>query len=303
MNIQWMASGNENQIVLSDSLFERLAQPKVLTIHFGSYEKELSVIKDGNFKKESIGLPMNLSDTYTIPTDLQYECLIKDGIIYIGPIIAYIVKGKLEDYNEKSLSLYLPRFKSYKDTKGLIFICTKEAINIEESLIAGYYYKPKGSKKGGKWSYGEFPLPDAIFNRSFIKKSKISMLQDKLGDVIFNSSFQNLDKWRIWWNLSKKKKLKDHLPYTEKYSDSHQIMKFLNKYGEVYIKARRKSRGRGIYHICMTDNGFLVRDQKKRQTLLKNKEQLTTVFRSKDCTLFNCSATRTIQIWKSSARF
>lgn len=278
MNIQWMASVKENQILLSDSLFERLSQPSVLTIHFGSYEKELTVLKDVNLKKETIGLPMNLSNSYTIPTELPYECLLKNGQIYIGPVIAYVVKGSLENYNDEALSIFLPRFKAYEETKGIIFICTKEAINIEDSKVAGYYYSPIETKDGGRWSYGEFPLPDVIFNRSFLRKSKISMLQEKIGDVIFNSSYLNLDKWLIWRYLSKKKKLRMHLPYTEKYSDVDQLMRLLDKYGVLYIKARRNSRGRGIFHLCKADNGFIVQDQKQRYTLLQNKKQLKTFF-------------------------
>ena len=82
------------------------------------------------------------------------------------------------------------------------------SIDLEKSLITGYYYSPNKTKDDGQWIYGEFPLPDAIFNRSFLKKSKISILQEKIGDVIFNSSYLNLDKWLIWRYLSKKKKLK-----------------------------------------------------------------------------------------------
>lgn len=278
MNIQWMTSIKENQIALSESLFKGLSQPNVLTIHFGSYEKELNVIIAVNFKDGTIGLPIDISNSYTIPIELPYECLLKDGHIYIGPVIAYVVKGSLEHFNDETLSIFLPRFKAYEDTKGLIFICTKESINLEESKITGYYYSPNGAKDCRQWSYGEFPLPDVIFNRSFLRKSKISMLREKLGDVIFNSSYLNLDKWLIWKYLSKKEKLKVHLPYTEKYSGVNQLMGLLDQYSVLYIKARRNSRGRGIFHLCKTDSGFIVQDHKQRYTLLKNKKQLKTFF-------------------------
>ena len=278
MNIQWIESIKENQIAISESLFAKLSRPNVLTIHYGSYQVELSVIKDGELEKGTIGLPIDLSSSYTIPTELPYECLLKDGHIYIGPVIAYIVKGSLENYNDQALSRFLPRFKAYDETKGLIFVCTKESIDIEESRITGYYFSPNKTKNGGQWGYGEFPLPNAIFNRSFIKGGQISKLKEKIGDVIFNSSYLNLDKWLIWRYLSKNNKLKMHLPYTEKYTGSNQLIKFLNKYDALYIKARRNSRGRGIFHLSKTKDGFIVRDQKQQQTLLKNKQQLTTFF-------------------------
>lgn len=274
MNIQWMESIKENEVVISESLIEKFPKTNVLTIRFGSYETELTVIQDENLKNGTIGLPINLGSSYSIPTELQYECLLIDNQIYIGPVIAYLVKGRLENLNDIALSKFLPRFDDYEETKGLIFIGTKDAINIEESRMTGYYYLPHKTKKDGKWGYGEFPLPDAIYNRSFLKKSKISMLQAKLGDVIFNSSYLNLDKWRIWRNLSKKRNLKTHLPYTEKYSGFNQTKRLLDKYGALYIKARRNSRGRGIFHLSKENNGFTVRNHKNRLTFLKNEKQL-----------------------------
>lgn len=271
-----MESLKENEVVLSKSLIEKLPKSDVLTIHFGSFKTELIVIQDKHLNKETIGLPINLGSSYSIPTELQYECLLLGGQIYIGPIIAYIVRGRLEDFHDKALSKFIPRFNAYEETKGLIFISTKDSINIEESRMTGFYYSPYKTKEGSKWGYGEFPLPDAIYNRSFLKKSKISMLQEKLGDVIFNSSYLNLDKWRIWRNLSKKRKLKTHLPYTERYSGVNQAKRLLDKYGALYIKARRNSRGRGIFHLSKDCNGFMVRDHKNRLTLLENEKQLKT---------------------------
>ena len=281
MNIQWMESIKDNQIALPESLIGSLQKADVITIHYGSNEIELSVIKSVELQKETIGLPMNLSSLYTIPTDLSYDCLLINGQIYIGPVIAYIVTRSLENYKHETLSKFIPRFKEYKDIKGLIFICTKESIDLEKSRITGYYYSPNKINDVGQWVYGEFPLPDAIFNRSFLKKSKISILQEKLGDVIFNTSYLNLDKWRIWKYLSKKKKIRRHLPYTEKYAGVNQLMRFLDKYDALYIKARRNSRGRGIYHLCKSDSGYIVRDHKQRHTLLADKKQLKTFFNGK----------------------
>ena len=128
MNIQWMESIKENQIALPESLIDSLPKANVITIHYGSNEIELNVIKDVELPKETIGLSMNLSSLYTIPTDLSYDCLLIDGQIYIGPIIAYIVTGRLENYNDETLSIFSPRFKVYEDMKGLIFICTKDLL-------------------------------------------------------------------------------------------------------------------------------------------------------------------------------
>lgn len=277
MKIQWMKSiGNE--IALSESLYEDLLQPNVLTIHFGSYEIELKVVKHMSLEEETIGLPVNLNSSYTIPSNLPYECLLNNGHIYLGPVIAYVVTRQLTAYNDKALSIFLPRFKEYEETKGLIFICTKDSINIEDSRIAGFYYSPNGTKNSGEWGYGEFPLPNVIFNRSFLKKSKISKLREKLGDAFFNSSYLNLDKWLIWKYLSKKKKLRKHLPYTEKYTGAYQLIELLNKYDSLYIKARRNCRGKGIFNICKTNDGFMVCNEKQKISLLENEKQLKSFF-------------------------
>lgn len=278
MNIQWMNSLEKSQIALSESLFARLSQPIKLTIHFGLFEMELQVIKGECLLEDTIGLPKDLSSLYTIPTELPYDCLVKQGDIYIGPVIAYLVTRKLKNYNDEALSLFLPRFQEYEKTKGLIFVCTKGSINISKSLIKGFYYSPNQTESEGHWKYGEFPLPDAIFNRSYLEKSDISKLRKLLGDAFFNSYYLNLDKWLIWRYLSKRKKLRKHLPYTEKYKNANQLTNLLTEYDTLYIKARRNSRGKGIFHLCRTNNGFMVCDENQNNTLLKNEKQLKTFF-------------------------
>lgn len=275
--VQWLDSLKENEIALSEQIYNELSQPKKMKIHFGSCEIELQVMNNSQLNNKSIGLPYKFNSSYTIPTSIDYEYVIINDAIYIGPIIAYIVSGKFNKFTHKTLATYLPRMKVHKETGGLFFICTKDAIDIDNLKIKGYYYSFTDSNNG-EWKLGEFPLPDAIYNRSFISRNTRLKLQKLLGNVIFNSTYVNLDKWRLWRNLSKRKSLKKHLPYTEKYTSTHQIFEFIEKFDAFYIKPRRKCRGIGIYYLSRTTDGFTVCDEKQQTTLLKDQQQIIDFF-------------------------
>ena len=121
-------------------------------------------------------------------------------------------------------------------------------------------------------------MPDMIFNCSFIKKEYFFKVTKKLGDVLFNSYYRNLDKWLIWRYLSKRRNLKNHLSYTEKYTGVNQLTELLNEYDALFIKARRN--GRGIFHLCQKNNGFIVRNEMRNYTFRKNKKKLIKILAS-----------------------
>ncbi len=283
MNYLWLASLESTQVAMNLSLYKELQRPNIINIHFGALKKNFNVIIKNDLLIKTIGLPINFIDKYTIPTNIPYEIYHKDGKIYLGPVIAHVVMGRFDNLNKKELAEHLPRFSEYESIKGLIYICTKDSINVMQDLIKGYYYDPKGLVSGSVWRYGEFPLPNAIFNRSLLSQKTIKPLQKRIGIKIFNSYFHNLNKWNIWRNLSQDKELIQHLPYTEKYTGVKQLRRLLNKYQSVYLKPYSKSRGRGILNVSKkpSDKNFLVIDEKKQRYYFQNYKSVGNFLKKK----------------------
>lgn len=281
MNVLWLDLLKSKQIALNYALFCELSKPDKITIHFGSMKKSMDVLIRNDLPEKTIGLPKNLSDIYTIPTELPYECILKGGQVYIGPVIAFVVLGSFSQLNNRTLSIYLPRFQEYDKIKGLIFVCTKETIHVNHSLVEGYYYDPEGNKIGNPWKYGKFPLPNSVFNRSFLSQKTIGDLRAKIGDTIFNSYWYALNKWLIWKNLSNNKVLKNHLPYTEQFKGLKQLHALLDKYHSVYIKPYCLSRGRGVLSVSKYQKSLIVTDEKGRKFYLKNDKSAAEFFKEK----------------------
>ncbi|ABR49551.1 hypothetical protein Amet_3423 [Alkaliphilus metalliredigens QYMF] len=283
MKILWVNSLAQNQIALNLSLYKKLHQPNSMNVHFGMFKTKVNTVIHDDLLEGTIGLPINLGDKYTIPTNIPYEIYYKGGDIHIGPVIGHIVTKYFENLNDKTLSSYLSRLTEYQSIKGLVFICTKDSIYPDQNLIKGYYYNPEGRKTGSTWQLGEFPLPNAIINRSFISQKKIKILQEKIGDRIFNTYWQNLNKWNIWKRLSKDKKLIKHLPYTEKYVDIKQLKMFLKKYNGAYFKPFSKCRGRGILNVSKIANEkkILVIDERKNRYYFEDYKNLDDFLNTK----------------------
>lgn len=281
MNIFWLDLLASDQLALSNARYYQLSRPDTMTIRCGSLEKKLNVVVRSDLSYNTIGLPADLSDIYTIPPELLYECVLKNRMIHIGPVIATVILGSFKQLNNKTLSGFLPRFQEYEKIKGLLFICTKDAFHVRRSLVEGYYYNPAGDKSGNQWKYGKFPLPDAVFNRSFISQATIRDLRERIGDTIFNSYWYALNKWLIWKRLSENRVLEKHLPYTEKFSGVVQLNDLLHKYESLYIKPVNLSRGRGIMKVTKTSEGILFIDEKKQNYLFRDDESISKFLKDK----------------------
>lgn len=257
MNIVFMNELNSNQIAMSTNLYNKLMKPKKINASFGQFKKAVDIVVKNDLISDEIGLPYNFSKLYSIPTDLQYDYYVKNKEIHIGPVIAFVVYGALKDLGNEAFYKALPRFLNYPEVRGLIFICTAKSIKVDKGVIEGYYFDPKEGPES-KWKHGFFPLPDAVYNRSFMSQREIASIRNKIGDKLFNSYWHNLNKWKIWVNLSKDKTLRNHLPYTEVYSDVKQLERLLDVYNSLYLKPFKRSRGTGIMMVRKNGSGIQV---------------------------------------------
>ncbi|ABR49553.1 hypothetical protein Amet_3425 [Alkaliphilus metalliredigens QYMF] len=281
MKLLWLKSLKPNEMALNISLFKKLKQPKIIILHFGMLIMKFKVIIKNNLSDDTIGLPKNFSNKYTIPTNIPYDVYCKAGEIYLGPVIAFVSRGGFKQLKKQKYIRSLPSFLDYNSIKGLIIICTKGSIDVDSGMIKGYYFDPRATDSELEWKYGEFPLPNAILNHSLMSQEKISALRKKMGDKVFNSYWLNLDKWETWEFLSNNPMLKDHLPYTEKFLGFKQLNYLLEKYSSIYLKPAKRARGIGLMKLDKDNTGISLVDYKKKKYYFNDNQSLALFLNNK----------------------
>ncbi|MBM7094908.1 YheC/YheD family protein [Bacillus sp. H-16] len=240
---------------------------KNIVLHFGLLKKQLNIKINNHLPFDQIVLPQRLTRQIAIP-DLPYESYFKNNHLHLGPVIGFMPNG----IYQKRKSLLLPRFKDYKDIKGLIFVFSRRKVNKKSRTITGYYYDPS-SKKVVK---GIFPYPTVIFNRALMSRKRLKYLKSQ-GIKIFNNPHRNVNKYTFWSRVSRNRRLLPHLPQTSIYRGPSSVQKLLSAYKTVYLKPLRKDAGRGIYRLEDRNGSFILTNNKGRVFSLKGLTQLNNI--------------------------
>ncbi|ABR49552.1 hypothetical protein Amet_3424 [Alkaliphilus metalliredigens QYMF] len=289
MEVSWLNSLESNNIAINSNLYEELLQPQKIVVHYGMLEVSLAVLINNELSEGTIGLPMNFTDQYTIPKDIPYETYFKEGALYIGPIILHVSLGS-KQFKRKSYAFNLPMFLDYASIKGLIVTCTEKSIDVDSGIVEGYYLDPKAKNLKNAWKYGKFPLPNAIFNHSFMSQKKVTAIQNKIGNRIFNTYLLNLDKWNTWKFLSQNDMLKKYIPYTEKYTSTKQLKSLLNRYGSLYLKPCNDGGGMGIMKLDKTKTGITLIDNNRKKHSFSNYQELSQFLKTRIASIAQQSA-------------
>lgn len=120
-------------------------------------------------------------------------------------------------------------------------------VNFEKKYVIGLFY----DLNQNTWRTNKFPLPHVLYDRGggIVNRSKgiIKKLNEQGIENINGQHY--FDKWDLYNRLSKLEAMKPHLPITVKGETARDVVKMLNRYGEVYVKARRGSCGTGVIRI------------------------------------------------------
>lgn len=270
--LKYLDNIKENEIILSSKLKlkNNIVYKKIL-LHVGYWKKEVSVKYLDNFPSDNIGLSNNLFKDFKLPELLDYKIRFEDRNIYVGPIISLLFVTHNKTLTPKFLSAYKCYLLNYNKVKGLIFIASCEGINTENKTFKGYYYDPNSTDT---WIEGVFPYPDAVYRRVGIPENKYKDLILNLGDKIFNTYFFN--KWELWKCLSPYEEIKNHLPHTEKLTDTNLLIKMLENHESVYLKKIFGEKSIGIFNAKKTENGFEFIDRVRKKQTFATVEEVST---------------------------
>lgn len=238
-------------ISLHSNILEELLlkDKKEILLNFGSIQKNVTIKKhDDNIS--TIYISIDLCRNISIPEFVEYEIRFKNDVLYIGPIIGLLIRGKIEEMNDQRIKIYKNYLIDYKHINGLILLFTIDGINEQTKTITGYAYNPMSNE----WIKGLFPFPSVVFIRRTIKDVDREVLHKIIGNKYFNSHIFN--KWDMWEWFSKDKKLRNYLPKTVLGTNIMNIKMLLEEYNHIFIKPISGMQGTGIFQLSNKENEY-----------------------------------------------
>ena len=220
-------------------------------IAFGTMKKEATMKRHSKWKN-TIGISKDLLEDLHFPSVHSSVHLFSDvETLYLGPLVGIFTSGfstiKVRPVGDRSI--LFSKLLSVQKTVGVIaFLFGEQHINWEKGTINGLFYEDG-------WKKVEVPFPNVVYDRipnrrienlNRIKKVK-SRLQNEYLIPWYNPSFFN--KLDIYERLLQEDSISDYLPETHAFTSISAIERMLSNFGNVFIKPRNGSLGKGIYQV------------------------------------------------------
>jgi hypothetical protein len=237
-----------------------------LEVYAGQRLSTIKVVQNQNIRPNLVRINDSAAKALWLPANLQLEYRILNrnpASIKVGPVVGILTTVKQSVQSGLPVgkeAAYFAELVSYARKKGVfIYLFYASGINWISRSVSGYTINPV-RRSANKWVEGEYPLPDIVYNRirsRRIEKSSVVLellkrLEDN-GIHLFNTQF--LDKWDVYNILRKNVRLITLLPPTALFNYDN-MLSFLRKYPELFLKPRDSSVGKGIIKIKKTANGY-----------------------------------------------
>lgn len=117
------------------------------------------------------------------------------------------------------------------------------------------------NRSTGQWEWRRLPFPDLVYDRFFYspgRRAALDLHQARLLRNRFRGRFLGIglpDKCRVYRMLAADAALRPHLPDLRAVSAPGEIRALLAKYGDVVVKPRGGSQGKGIFRLTALDEG------------------------------------------------
>ncbi len=173
-----------------------------------------------------------------------------------------IYLGVLVSQNNLSRFTHLAKIRiggeACSGIKPVLYLFTLEDIDSENLKIRGLFYNASQNR----WSSEIFPFPHVLYMRKMPdhldkKAHHFLKLAAKMHIPLVNAR-SAFDKWELYRVLWASPEMRPHLPETRLYrGQESEISGMLNRYGKVYLKACRGSRGREVMQVSRLPGGAL----------------------------------------------
>jgi hypothetical protein len=226
----------------------------IVTLRAGRRYKEVSVIPMKDSDGSEFAATADVLEALSIPLGLSYQVRAEKNEIIIGPVIGLLLAKKRTAFTEKKLARLFRYALKYEEIHGLLYVFSIDGIDFDKAFAEGYCYVPGASFASPRWEKGVFPLPDAVYRRVSLAKSKLAALKQLTGNRLFNSCYFN--KWEFWLMASKDESVKNNIPFTCKYKSFDDLDKMLDRFGSVYLKPINGTLGNGLVKAARSGEGW-----------------------------------------------
>jgi len=260
MRIRWTANAKKEAVGLSAKALRRLqldAHAHMVTVRLGQWEKSMDIDVRYFLNADIIEIPKSFAEAYSIPDDITWDICAIDGELYIGPLIAVVVRGRT--FSKTRWTSFAEHLHNSAPARGLVYFCNKSGIDVERNTVSGFVYAP--DEEDG-WQSGVFPLPNAMIRLAIMKKKPLQKLQEAMQGKVFNS--RRFTKWEMWETLANAGFA--HLPYTERLSGLPELEQMLQVHSSAYLKPVNGIYGRGIHKVAQAADGYELIDERGRIT-------------------------------------
>jgi glutathione synthase/RimK-type ligase-like ATP-grasp enzyme len=264
----------KNTILLHEDIIKWDEQITNITrISFGQKSVNAKVHTSPAVTNNEIGISSDLYQTLHIPKYVEYEVKIQQENLLIGPYIGLLVSSTIDELYKKKEKLN-DYIKYYGEINGCILAFSAEGINRRTQKVKGLMYNPKTNT----WVEEIYPYPSVVIKQNvYLSKKKRNYLQSTFGNKFINN--RSFNKWLMYSWLNKQPILKDHLPFTALYNEPSDILSFLQKFNECYVKPLSGMKGGNIKKISKENNEYIIKSRSKKvnniKTLSTDQELLT----------------------------
>lgn len=144
-----------------------------------------------------------------------------------------------------------------------VYIFSPSHIDWSNRRIFGFYRGQRGPSP--RWQMRSFPFPDVVYNRVPTRIAEqhppvgntLRKLQTALGGNVYNPHY--LNKAMVARALRTDPGVDAHLPDTALFRNSANLQRFLNRHGQVYLKAVGGSLGNDIMRLTRGRTHLLLR--------------------------------------------
>ncbi|SFE30539.1 YheC/YheD family endospore coat-associated protein [Alteribacillus iranensis] len=243
--------------------------PSTIHLTFGKRTAEITVktMEDFSQKTHSFNHPtivymtQSLLNQLLIIKDIPYQLRFKKEQWIIGPVIGLLLGEQQDFLHPQLMNRFTNRLTAYSQIGGLIIAFKDQPLHLEKECIYGLYYSPNEKT----WLPGKFPLPSAVYRRTFRKNHFfVNQLHTIVDGNIFNSV--RLTKWETYQLLRKEPMFEKYLPETVKITSMTNIKKFVSKHRDVILKPANSSQARGILIIKrISKDSFYLLDYRRKK--------------------------------------
>ncbi|MBP1989176.1 YheC/YheD family endospore coat-associated protein [Paenibacillus eucommiae] len=269
-------AGSDCFFVGEDFIRQFPKPPKRLKVHFGSWSKELRVVRNTSLPYDSARISAQALKGITLP-HLNYKLIIDGHHVHIGPVLGLVGFKSGERITTSKLNQFHDYLREYDRIKGLVYVCGADGIHTKEKKISGYSYNPLGAAKSGqRWQFGTFPYPGVLYRRTALKPETYRAVSQALGRKLFNGYFkgEHFNKWDLWKWLSPHPAIRQHLPETKQLRNHADLDEMLKRYGTVYLKPTMDQMSRGIIKVTKSSGhyAFIFPENNKKQNAVTIKQ-------------------------------